>query len=44
MDMVFKYADRVSVMHLGRLMITDTPEEIRNNDLVRNIYLGDKAT
>jgi branched-chain amino acid transport system ATP-binding protein len=44
MDMVFKYADRVSVMHLGRLMITDTPEEIRNNDLVRNIYWGDKAT
>ena len=44
MDMVFKYADRVSVMHLGRLMITDTPEEIRNNELVRNIYLGDKAT
>ena len=44
MDMVFKYADKVSVMHLGRLMITDTPEEIRNNELVRNIYLGDKAT
>ena len=43
MDMVFKYADKVSVMHLGRLMITGMPEEIRTNDLVRNIYLGDKA-
>lgn len=44
MDMVFKYAHRVSVMHLGRLVTTGTPDEIKNNDLVRHIYLGDKAT
>jgi branched-chain amino acid transport system ATP-binding protein len=43
MDMVFKYAQRVSVMHLGRLMITGAPDEIRNNEMVRAIYLGDKA-
>jgi branched-chain amino acid transport system ATP-binding protein len=43
MDMVFKYADRISVMHLGRLMTTGTPDEIRSNAMVRAIYLGERV-
>ena len=41
MDMVFKYADKISVMHLGQTITTETPEEIRNDELVRRIYLGE---
>ena len=43
MDMVFKYADRISVMHLGRLMTTGTPDDIRGNAKVRAIYLGEQV-
>jgi branched-chain amino acid transport system ATP-binding protein len=44
MDMVFGYADNISVMHLGRLVTTGTPGEIRNDRLVQNIYLGENTT
>ncbi len=44
MDMVFKYADKISVMHLGRLMTTGTPDEIRSDTVVRAIYLGEKVS
>jgi branched-chain amino acid transport system ATP-binding protein len=40
MDMVFKYSDKISVMHLGQLMTTGAPDEIRNDTMVRAIYLG----
>jgi branched-chain amino acid transport system ATP-binding protein len=43
MDMVFNYADKISVMHLGRLMTTGTPDEIRGNATVRAIYLGERV-
>jgi branched-chain amino acid transport system ATP-binding protein len=43
MDMVFKYADKISVMHLGRLMTTGTPDEIRGNAKVRAVYLGEQV-
>ena len=42
--MVFGYADNISVMHLGRLITTGTPDEIRNDGLVQSIYLGEKTT
>jgi branched-chain amino acid transport system ATP-binding protein len=44
MDMVFRYADRISVMHLGQLVTTGTPGEIRSNPMVRAIYLGEQVT
>lgn len=40
MDIVFNYPDRISVMHNGVKLATDTPERIRQNDFVRNAYLG----
>ncbi len=42
MDIVFGYADRISVMHLGELVMTGTPEEVRHNELVQRIYLGER--
>lgn len=42
MNAVFTLADRISVLAYGRLLITGTPDEIRNNEEVRAIYLGDE--
>ena len=44
MDMVFNYANKISVMHQGQVIATGTPGEIKNNNLVQNIYLGEKVS
>jgi len=44
MDMVFNYADKISVMHQGQVIATGKPDEIRNNNLVQNVYLGERAS
>lgn len=41
MDAVFKLADRLSVMVNGRVIATDTVENIRANPEVQKAYLGD---
>jgi branched-chain amino acid transport system ATP-binding protein len=43
MDIVFNYADLISVLHQGGLIATGTPTEIRNNNLVQSVYLGEKV-
>jgi branched-chain amino acid transport system ATP-binding protein len=40
MQVVFSIADRITVLYYGRVLATGTPEEIQNNDRVREIYLG----
>jgi branched-chain amino acid transport system ATP-binding protein len=40
LDLVFALADRVSVLHLGRLLLTGTPDEIRTSGAVQEAYLG----
>jgi branched-chain amino acid transport system ATP-binding protein len=40
MDIIFNYAERISVLHHGTLIATGTPQEIRNNELVQTTYLG----
>jgi len=40
MDVVFALADRVTVMVYGRIIATDSPENIKNNNVVREAYLG----
>ena len=37
---VFALADRVSVINYGKIVATGTVDEIRRNELVRDVYLG----
>ena len=39
MDAVFALADRVSVINYGKIVATGTVDEIRKNELVRDVYL-----
>ncbi|GAY08079.1 ABC transporter ATP-binding protein [Pseudonocardia sp. N23] len=40
LDLVFDLADRVTVLHLGRVLLSGTPDEVRASDAVREAYLG----
>jgi ABC-type branched-chain amino acid transport systems, ATPase component len=40
MDIVFNYADQISVMSNGQLLATGTPSEIKENQFVQEAYLG----
>jgi branched-chain amino acid transport system ATP-binding protein len=40
MDVVFSLADRITVLHYGQILATGTPEEIRQNQDVKDAYLG----
>ena len=42
MDAVFALADRISVLVYGRVIVSGTPEEIRNSQAVKDAYLGDE--
>ncbi len=41
MDVVFDLADRISVLNYGTILATGTPDEIRGNEVVKEVYLGD---
>jgi len=43
MDAVFSIADRITVLHQGQVLTEGTPEEVRNNQQVRTLYLGTGA-
>ncbi|MEO8755296.1 MAG: ABC transporter ATP-binding protein [Casimicrobiaceae bacterium] len=43
MDVVFGFADRVIVLDRGRIIAEDTPEGIRANPQVQEVYLGTNA-
>jgi ABC-type branched-subunit amino acid transport system ATPase component len=40
MDVAFEFADRITVLHQGRLLAEGNVEAIRNNAQVTEIYLG----
>jgi branched-chain amino acid transport system ATP-binding protein len=40
MDVVFKYSDRIVVMHEGGMLADGTPDEIRQNRDVATYLLG----
>jgi branched-chain amino acid transport system ATP-binding protein len=42
MDLVFSVSDRIVVLHSGRVIADGTPEDIRNHELVRKVYLGEE--
>ena len=41
MEVVFSLADVITVMHYGEIVATGPPEEIRNDQKVKEAYLGD---
>jgi branched-chain amino acid transport system ATP-binding protein len=40
MDVALRVAERVTMMHDGRVIVEGTPDEIRANQLVHDLYLG----
>jgi branched-chain amino acid transport system ATP-binding protein len=40
MAVALRVAERVSMMHDGRVIVEGTPDEIRANELVHDLYLG----
>lgn len=44
MDVVFSLSERIIVLHRGVVIGDGTPEEIRNNRTVREVYLGDDVS
>lgn len=40
MDVAFQFADRIAVMHQGRLIADGDEKDIKNNQQVNEIYLG----
>jgi branched-chain amino acid transport system ATP-binding protein len=40
LDLVFALADAVTVLHLGRVLLSGTPSEVRASEAVREAYLG----
>jgi branched-chain amino acid transport system ATP-binding protein len=41
MDVVFSLADRITVLHYGQILATGSPVEIRQNQAVKDAYLGE---
>jgi branched-chain amino acid transport system ATP-binding protein len=44
MDVALRVAERVTMMHDGRVIVEGTPAEIRANQLVHDLYLGSRYT
>jgi branched-chain amino acid transport system ATP-binding protein len=44
MDVVFSLADRITVLHYGEILATGPPAEIRENQAVKDAYLGELET
>jgi branched-chain amino acid transport system ATP-binding protein len=40
MKVVMEVSDKITVLHYGKLLAQGTPDEIRNNEEVRRVYLG----
>jgi branched-chain amino acid transport system ATP-binding protein len=41
MDFVFRLADRITVLHHGKFIASGIPDEVRNDEQVRRVYLGE---
>ena len=44
MDVALRVAQSVTMMHDGRKIVEGTPDEIRANELVHELYLGGRVT
>lgn len=43
MGVVFNHATRISLLHRGQFLVTGSPDEIRANELVKKVYLGEET-
>jgi len=43
MAVVFNHAHRVTLLHNGEIIVVGTPEQVRMNETVQRIYLGEHA-
>jgi branched-chain amino acid transport system ATP-binding protein len=43
MNVIFSLADRIAVLHYGTILACDTPESIRNDQRVKDAYLGEET-
>lgn len=43
LDVVFALAERVTVLHLGKVLLTGSPDEVRGSPEVQEAYLGTSA-
>jgi len=43
MELVFQLCDQVTVMHRGAILAEGVPDEIRSNEAVREVYLGEEV-
>jgi branched-chain amino acid transport system ATP-binding protein len=41
MEVVFSLANTISVLHYGTILVSDTPEKIRNDQRVKDAYMGE---
>jgi len=41
LDVVFNLADRITVLHLGKVLAEGSPKEIRASEVVQQTYIGD---
>ena len=42
MEAVFSIAQKIGVLHQGRLIAVGTPDEVRNDSEVKRVYLGER--
>jgi branched-chain amino acid transport system ATP-binding protein len=42
MSVVFGISDNIRVLHQGKIIFSGNPDEVRNNDEVQRIYLGEE--
>ena len=43
MGVVFNHAERISLLHRGRFLVAGSPDEIRADETVRKVYLGEEV-
>ncbi|MGE5247529.1 MAG: hypothetical protein ACM3L8_04205, partial [Verrucomicrobiota bacterium] len=44
MDVVFSLSERIIVLHRGEILCDGTPERVRADEKVREVYLGDEVS
>ena len=42
MSVIFNHAQRVTLLHQGRIIIEGSPDEVRNDETAKKIYLGEQ--